>query len=652
MHNDPFQAFTDVWCSPNAALIHDLKILHAAVAQLRGNTSFPPLAALKFPVSSTQARSYMARNSEGGYDESPNRTQHRAEHENEDIEAELLVAPSRRSSITESPNRLPIDSLYEITHLRSLRSQPLTLTTSSTAEPKHVRTDIISRGIIQRSDAERLVGAYLTHSDHYLYGIASKYKDMETIRRSSSLLLTAICTVAALQDPTPSDLYSVCHAELRSLVSQFIFKPTVELEDLRGLCIACFWLSNMSWSVSGIAIRRACEIELQKSFYAIVPEAGRSSSPSPELVNPNPPSLAIECMRLWYLFYICDQQLSILYGRTPTLRDQETIQNCESYLAALPASTSDIRIINQVSLLRIMSAVADTFGSNVERRVPVIFKTQLDNFIRQLDHWVTHWLSHCARHPSIGDYTSRAASLHFHFAKLHVCSHVFRGLSSNVEADPIPRVFQDIALMAIQSANSIVDLIVQDLDLRNAFINGIHYFHSMVAHACLFLLKCNLKYKNHFQIDVEDVLAKVEQIILLCKEVPCADYHVINWIGKGLQTLLSSCRAAFSSEATGSRSGEQQAPMPIQDTLDKSLPPFANHSQHGPSSSATLELDGRWGISPQAIFDLGNGIQYGGDFLDPMGFRADSSGYMGGGFGEFTGEYGASQWNRLELAWE
>lgn len=367
------------------------------MAHLRGTTSFPPLAALKYPVSSTQATSCISRDGEEGYDVSPDSGNHGAGQGNEDIEAELLVAPPRRSSVTESPNRLPIDSLYEITHLRSFRSQPLALTPSSTTEHKHEHTDIISRGIIQRSDAERLVRAYLARSDYYLYGIASKYKDMETVRRSSSLLLTAMCTVAALQDPAASDIYRVCHAELRSLVSQFIFKPTVELEDLRGLCITCFWLSNISWSVSGIAIRRACEIELQKSFYAIVTKTAPGSNPPSEPANPNASSLAIECMRLWYLFYICDQQLSILYGRTPTLRNQETIQKCESYLAAVPASTSDIRIVNQVSLLCILSAVTDTFGSNVERRVPVVFKTQLDNFIRQLDCWATHWLSHCGK---------------------------------------------------------------------------------------------------------------------------------------------------------------------------------------------------------------------------------------------------------------
>lgn len=254
----------------------------------------------------------------------------------------------------------------------------------------------------------------------------------------------------------------------------------------------------------------------------------------------------------------------------------------------------------------------------------------------------------------MGDYPSRAASLHFHFAKLHVCSHVFRGLSSDIQADPIPKVFHDIALMAIQSANSILDLIVQDLDLKNAFIDGIHYFQGMVAHACLFLLKCSMKYKDHFQIDVKNVLAKVEQIVMLCKEVPCADYHVINWIGKGLQNLFSNFGAALSCEATGSASGQQEALMPVQDVLDISLATFPNHSQPGPSSSSTLELDGRWGISPQQMFDLGNSIQYGGDFLEPTGFRADSAECMGGGFGECAGEYGASQWSRLNYhtVWE
>ena len=387
-----------IWRRVNAALVHDLQILHAALATLCENTSLPSLPSLRYPISQTHAWSPTVPQGQDLYESPSRRVGDLPGNDNADVEAELLVAPSHRSTVTESPNRLPIESLYEITHLRSLRSRQLESTPVSMAEPSYGQTDLISKGVIQWSHAERLVMAYLARSDHYLYGIASKYKDLDSIRRSSSLLLAAICTVAALQDRTAADTYRACHAELLALISRFIFKPTVELEDLRGLCIACFWLSDISWSVSGLAIRRAYEVDLQKSFYAIVLKAGLAPNASSTRAPLKPVSdLAVECMRLWYLFYICDQHLSILYGRTPTLRNQGPIQNCEAYLPAVPASSDDVRIISQVSLLRILSAVADTFGSNIECRVPIVFKPQLENFVRQLDGWVTDWLSHCGK---------------------------------------------------------------------------------------------------------------------------------------------------------------------------------------------------------------------------------------------------------------
>jgi hypothetical protein len=148
------------------------------------------------------------------------------------------------------------------------------------------------------------------------------------------------------------------------------------------------------------------------------------------------------------------------------------------------------------------------------------------------------------KHPRIGDYPSKAVTLHFYFAKLLVCSHVFRGLSSDVTVDPIPPIFQDLAHMAVESAKSIIHLVVEDSDLKIAFIGVPHYFHTMIAFACSFLLKTATKYRQHVEIDVRAVFKLIGRVVDLCKNTQCAQHHLIHWIGEGLQVLLSSCVSA------------------------------------------------------------------------------------------------------------
>lgn len=365
-------------------------MLYTAVNELRAKSAQPPLPPLQSVPTHLQtehpAVSAIAA-------ENPDETQNpflQAELENADADTEMLVERSRRPSDTGDLSQAPMTNLYQITRLRSLRSQRLTASSRQGSDSSRLPDDLISRGLLGLADAERLVAAYLERTDHYLYGLVSKYHDLESVRRGSSLLLVAICTVSASQEPTGSKLYRICHAEFRRLVTNFVFTSRVDLEDFRGLCVACFWLSDISWAISGLAIRRAVEFALQDSLQVVINSADRSrhEGSSAEALND-----ALERLRLWYMFYICDQHLSVLYGRQPVIQDQDSIREWESYLAVVPESVPDRRIASQVALLRILNVVSRLFGLDLERRLPVIFKTQLGSFIEELDQWVTDWLA-------------------------------------------------------------------------------------------------------------------------------------------------------------------------------------------------------------------------------------------------------------------
>ena len=366
-----------------AAVIHDLKSIHAAINESRAANGQAPLDALRCASDLLSAEVIDGSGSPNGNNPT----------EVHGIDADMLDGPSVQPSRAESPSHAPITSLYQITRLRSLRSKQLPVF-SNESEASRPPRDLISRGALDQADAEKLIHAYLAKPDYYLYGIASKFKDLDSIRRASSLLLVAICTVSALHSPSGQALHSVCNTELRKLVSNFVFTSKVNLEDFRGLCIACFWISDIAWPVSGLAIRRAVEFDLQKSYHVVVKTGG--SIPTPALGYTK--SEAVECLRLWYLFSICDQHLSILYGRPSIIEDQDPGNDWEAYLSEIQKEGSqtdnvDVRILSQFVLLRILNKVTKLFGRNLELRVPTIFASQLEDFILQLDQWVAVWLS-------------------------------------------------------------------------------------------------------------------------------------------------------------------------------------------------------------------------------------------------------------------
>lgn len=206
------------------------------------------------------------------------------------------IGPSCDNSPRVSPRddalpHVPIESLYQITRLRALRSDD----TGEEQQPpprrssNHPVNDFISHGLVSVEDAERLVNLYLNRIDHFMYMIGgSKYRDLESLRRGSPILTAAICTVAALHDPMSNHLYGVCGREFRRLMAASMFDRRIDRDHMRALCIGSYWLHDISWTLSGYAIRRATEVNLSSNFHRVLAENNEE---------------AMDCMRIWYILY-------------------------------------------------------------------------------------------------------------------------------------------------------------------------------------------------------------------------------------------------------------------------------------------------------------------------------------------------------------
>jgi hypothetical protein len=112
-----------------------------------------------------------------------------------------------------------------------------------------VGPDLIDQGIITYSQAQKLLSLYSNRLDHFLYKILGENQDLDAIRFSSSLLLAAICTVGALHSTELGYLYERCYPALLARCAAQMFIKDNKLDDIRGLCIGAFWLSEISWNL-------------------------------------------------------------------------------------------------------------------------------------------------------------------------------------------------------------------------------------------------------------------------------------------------------------------------------------------------------------------------------------------------------------------
>ncbi len=289
----------------------------------------------------------------------------------------------------DGPAQAPIESFLNIAKLGSPQAtnQDIDRSSKTKIAPE---PDIISKGIVSQATAERLVDRYFSRLDHYIWASGYQYTDLQSLRKASPMLLACICTVSALHEIDDGQLYEVCNQEFRRLMSKSLFEKR-DVEYLRGLCIGSYWLSDISRIISSDAIRRAVDMRLQRFLYQVTDPDAADALPHPGTVRSLDEATKMDRVRLWYLLYIEDQHLSILYNRDPIMREQERVLNHEAFLESTHSTNADVRMISQVALLLIMSQIRETFGPDMGEQVSKNLTPQLNNFSRQIDHWYARW---------------------------------------------------------------------------------------------------------------------------------------------------------------------------------------------------------------------------------------------------------------------
>ncbi|KUJ10169.1 uncharacterized protein LY89DRAFT_701095 [Mollisia scopiformis] len=425
------------------------------------------------------------------------------------------------------PAAIPASIVSEVTkHSPSAR-----VTERSRSKP-----DIISRGILTLEQAEMLFNYYMTKHDNSIYSVLEEGSTFTTIRSSSPFLLAAICAVASLHVVSSDVPYERCYDEFVQMSTQHAFSSRNNMDDIRALCIGAFWLPEISWILISNAVRIATELQLHRAYRGAI--AGNRK--------------AYVAARLYYLVHVCDHQFSIAYGRPPLTGEYEAALTADEFLTSKFIVEDDFRLISQVKHWSITSNVFQTFGTDIQHPIPENLIGHLQRLNLELDTCRLEWSTKFRQHKHIGNYPRKGVSLHYHFAKLYLCSHAFRGISNNNAAtNAMSREMREVADNAVLSATSILRSINTDVEFQSFMSDLPLYFDTMIAFASVFLFRITTSYIHAIHVDVHEILRLLGQSVRVLDDIASKirPAHLLAGISEGLKSLLEQFENARQREA-------------------------------------------------------------------------------------------------------
>ncbi|CAH0037695.1 unnamed protein product [Clonostachys rhizophaga] len=394
----------------------------------------------------------------------------------------------------------PMASLFKVTRLRNIRSDPGSHRHGPVTSDRGQPMDFIDEDRACLADAEKLFTTFKGTLNAYLWGgVVLAHDTLASARQSSPLLVAAILAVTALHTQDEGQSFDRYYPILLEIAGQSLFQRYHNLDDIRGLCIGAFWLSDVSWKLSGLAVRIATELNIHQSCA----KALRGDATH------------FEKARLWYVLYVCDHHFSIAYGRPPVINEDMTITNHQAFLDLPGATKSDIRLHSQVGIFMILSRVDCSFGPDRSRLVANDEFESIRRYGADIDQWRRKWEQRLDPNPDIGDYPAKGVTLHYHFARLQLFG----------------------------SASSALHLILEDPDIRKAVVGVPLYLLTTISHASIFLMKVHSKWRSaNFQVGFHEIVHLIEATVVLLDDTRGCSRHVNQYIANGLRSMLEKFR--------------------------------------------------------------------------------------------------------------
>lgn len=394
---------------------------------------------------------------------------------------------------------------------------------SKTRETQRQEQDIISRGTIGLKAAQQFLDVYQDRLDHFLYCILGERRTLKQIRSSSALLLAAVSAVGALHLNSVS--FDTLFDEFVSAAEAVSFSRNCNLDDIRALCIGAFWLSNISWMCIGAAVRLCAELQLHRSIFKALQGDMQHYLRT----------------RVYYLVYVCDHHFSVTYGRPPMTREDDAISSSRRFLEIELCTQDDARLVSQVQFWVVASEIYQAFGVDIDAPLTSSMIGTLRRLSIKLEKVRADWNEEFTVNQYVGNYPKKGVSLHYHFARLYLCSMAFRGVDQpGFKQAETALDIEEIANTAVLSATTILRTVTSDTEIQS-HLNGLPtYFDVMIAFAVVFLIKISSKYTNMVRVDTAEIERMVNDLVAVLQHVTATMHpkHLLVSVAKGTSDLL------------------------------------------------------------------------------------------------------------------
>jgi hypothetical protein len=98
--------------------------------------------------------------------------------------------------------------------------------------------------------------------------------------------------------------------------------------------------------------------------------------------------------------------------------------------------------------------------------------------------------------------------------------------------------FHDSAVAAVAAATAIIETVLTDEDIRDGLVGIPHYIHSMIAFACVFLLKIVAQYSGQY-IEDSVVVNLTTKAVQQFHTTPVGKWHLVHLMAEGLEKILA-----------------------------------------------------------------------------------------------------------------
>lgn len=317
-----------------------------------------------------------------------------------------------------------------------------------------------------------------------------------------------------------------------SLASSSSLSRNHNLDDVRALCLAAFYLPNLSWRLCGQAARLAAEMNIHQSFHKLMNGDMRHA----------------ERVRVWYALYVCDRHFSIAYGRPSAMCNDAAIKGVESFIETPSTVPGDVRLSAQVALFKILSEAYAEHGSDQTESPGDHYLENLRMFNIEIERWRLLWQPRSHDVSGIGSYPSKGVVMYYHFARFQLNSLALRGVRW-LSDKPLCLNRREAAVAAISAAMSTLVYILEEEDIRRAMAGVPLFTHTMIALCATFLLKIagnsvregdNLLQYLGLGFNLSEIMSLTSQPADMLSEVAdqVSEKHLTRLIVSGIREML------------------------------------------------------------------------------------------------------------------